>query len=72
MPRAGASAPDAVGNVTAATATLPDVVKEALQRKAAVRGGEDEGDGGDGNPPTGDSDDGPCGGRPLPGAGPYR
>ncbi|MEU3987440.1 hypothetical protein OG229_12595 [Streptomyces platensis] len=58
MPRAGAPTPDAVGNVTAATATLPDVVKEALQRKPTVRGGEDEDDGGGGNPPTGGSDDG--------------
>ncbi|WP_330316787.1 hypothetical protein [Streptomyces platensis] len=33
-------------------------LKEALQRKATVRGGEDEDDGGGGNPPTGDSDDG--------------
>ncbi|WP_330478604.1 hypothetical protein OG301_25840 [Streptomyces platensis] len=33
-------------------------LKEALQRKATVRGGEDEDDGGGGNPPTGGSDDG--------------
>ncbi|MFD3416406.1 hypothetical protein [Streptomyces decoyicus] len=33
-------------------------LKEALSRKATVRGGEDEDDGGGGNPPTGDSDDG--------------
>lgn len=32
-------------------------LKEALQSKAIVRGG-DEDDGGEPNPPTGDSDDG--------------